>query len=86
MLAPGAFEENAPKPLVQFLTMSDYDYRSARAMYPFRPDLWVQAQYIYDPLPLRIQVPSDHPELPLFSDIHSTAPAIQINHRSANIA
>lgn len=39
-------------------------YRTARALYPHRPDLWEPA-FVYETLP---PVPVDHPELPLFGD------------------
>jgi CRISPR-associated protein Cas1 len=36
-------------------------YRTARALYPHRPELW-EPEYLYEPLP----VPADHPELDLW--------------------
>lgn len=41
--------------------MSAFDFRTARALYPHRPEMW-QPEYLYEPLPL----PVDHPELDLF--------------------
>lgn len=41
--------------------MSTTSYRSARALYPHRPDLW-EPDYFYEPPP----VPTDHPELDLW--------------------
>jgi len=36
-------------------------YRTARALYPHRPEMW-EPEYLYEPLP----VPSDHPEFDLW--------------------
>ncbi len=41
--------------------MNPPSYRTARALYPHRPELW-EPEYLYEPLP----VPSDHPELDLW--------------------
>lgn len=41
--------------------MNPPSYRTARALYPHRPELW-EPEYLYEPLP----VPADHPELDLW--------------------
>lgn len=49
-------------------------YRTARALYPHRPELW-EPEFLYEPLP----IPQDHPELSLFSeggDGSAAAPAL----------
>ena len=52
------------KPLRELLRatfMNPPSYRTARALYPHRPELW-EPEYLYEPLP----VPADHPELDLW--------------------
>ncbi|TLD68809.1 CRISPR-associated endonuclease Cas1 [Phragmitibacter flavus] len=63
--------------------MSDFDmaldYRTARAMYPHRPDLWHPPEFLYDPIP----IPLDHPELPLFERLEANPSAVDPNRTSA---
>ena len=52
------------KPLRELLRatfMNLPSYRTARALYPHRPELW-EPEYLYEPLP----APADHPELDLW--------------------
>ena len=55
------FNPTAQETAVRPLYMNPPAFRSARALYPHRPELW-EPDFLYEPMP----TPADHPELDLF--------------------